>query len=138
MASTNSSASGYRLRCTGIRTFAVAAELLGPGDVAIIISSSGKLPDLLESAADAVRHAGADLIAITPSQSPLAKATVWSAVNHMEDSVLFLSMISRFLQLLFIDILSVGISVDTQNAASLNEGSDQGNSGHLLISHLDS
>ncbi len=119
--------------------FALAAELLEPGDVAVIISNSGKLPDLLK-AADAVRHAGADLIVITPSQSPLAKkASVCLAVNHGEDSTLFLSMISRFLQLLFIDILSVGISIDTQHAASSGGGSEPtGNAGNLLISHLDS
>jgi glucokinase len=119
--------------------FSIAAELLAPGDVAIIISNSGKLPELLK-AAEAARSAGAEVIAITPSQSPLAKkATVCLAVNHTEDSVLFLSMISRFLQLLFIDILSVGISIDNQNAAAQGDHGEQGNNfASMLISHLDS
>jgi glucokinase len=125
--------------------FALAADLLKPGDVAIVISNSGKLPELLQ-AADSARDAGADVIAITPGQSPLAKkATVCLSVNHTEDSALFLSMISRFLQLLFIDILSVGISVDTQNAADQrgdkngNKAGEQGaGMGNLFISHLDS
>jgi glucokinase len=52
--------------------FSLAADLLGPGDVVIAISNSGKLPELLE-AVDTARAAGADVIAITSSQSPLAK-----------------------------------------------------------------
>jgi glucokinase len=117
--------------------FSLAAELLKPGDVAIVISNSGKLPELVK-AAETARNAGADVIAIAPSQSPLAKkSTVCLAVNHGEDSTLFLSMISRFLQLLFIDILSVGLSLDTHGGEG-EEGSGRGSSGTLMISHLDS
>ena len=110
--------------------FTLAAELLKPGDVVIAISNSGRLPELLE-AVDAARAAGADVIAISSSQSPLAKkATVCLAVDHSEDSTTFLSMISRILQLLLIDILSVGISVDAHHARKPDQ--------HLLISHVDS
>jgi glucokinase len=120
---------------------ALAADLLKPGDVAIVISNSGKLPELLQ-AVDAARDAGADVIAIAPGQSPLAKkATVCLAVNHAEDSALFLSMISRFLQLLFIDILSVGISLDTQKPSELTDGNKSvphAAPGNLFIFHLDS
>jgi glucokinase len=121
--------------------FALAASLLKPGDVAIVISNSGKLPELLQ-AVDAARQAGADVIAITSGHSPLAKkASVCLAVDHAEDSATFLSMISRILQLLLIDILSVGISVDTQNAELLEGGKKDELHAHLrnlLISHLDS
>jgi glucokinase len=120
--------------------FALAAELLKPGDVVIVISNSGKLPELLK-AVDAAREAGADVIAITPSQSPLAKkANVCLAVNHTEDSATFLSMISRMLQLLLIDILSVGISVEAQQAGDGANGvaSEATRVSKLLISHLDS
>ena len=122
--------------------FSLAAELLKAGDVVIAISNSGKLPDLLE-AVDAARAAGADVIAITASNSPLAKkATVCLAVDHSEDSTTFLSMISRILQLLLIDILSVGISLDAQNAELVLErkanGGHEAESRRLLISHLDS
>ena len=122
--------------------FGLAAELLQPGDVVIAISNSGKLPDLLD-AVDAARAAGADVIAITSSNSPLAKkASVCLAVDHTEDSTTFLSMISRILQLLLIDILSVGISLDAQNAELvLERKASQGaeaESRRLLISHLDS
>jgi glucokinase len=52
--------------------FGLAAELLGPGDVAIAISTSGQLPELL-TAVDNARAAGADIIAITNSRSALAQ-----------------------------------------------------------------
>jgi glucokinase len=112
--------------------FSLAAELLQPGDVVIAISNSGSVPELL-AAVDAARAAGAAVIAIGSGQSPLArKATVCLAVEHAEDSSTFLSMISRILQLLLIDILSVGILVDAQNAE------DGAHERRLLISHLDS
>jgi glucokinase len=117
--------------------FTLAAELLKPGDVVIAISNSGRLPELLQ-AVDAARMAGADVIAITSSGSPLAKkATVCLAVDHSEDSSTFLSMISRMLQLLLIDIMSVGISL--AGAAKPAKLPAQDNEQRrLLISHLDS
>jgi glucokinase len=114
--------------------FSLAAELLTPGDVVIAISNSGRLPELLD-AVDAARAAGADVIAISSSGSPLArKASVCLAVDHAEDSTTFLSMISRILQLLLIDILSVGISVEAHNTRQAGEVDER----RLLISHLDS
>jgi glucokinase len=113
--------------------FTLAAELLQPGDVVIAISNSGTAPELL-AAVDAARAAGADVIAIGSGHSPLArKATVCLAVDHAEDSSTFLSMISRILQLLLIDIMSVGISVDAHKARE-----EDGQERRLLISHLDS
>ncbi|MGZ8288241.1 MAG: glucokinase [Telluria sp.] len=115
--------------------FTLAAGLLKAGDVVIAISNSGRLPELLE-AVDAARKAGADVIAITSSGSPLAKrASVCLAVDHTEDSTTFLSMISRMLQLLLIDIVSVGISLDAHE-----DGKQLGDADHrrMLISHLDS
>ncbi|MDM5181970.1 glucokinase [Massilia sp. DJPM01] len=109
--------------------FSLAAELLKPGDVVIAISNSGRLPELL-AAVDVARAAGADVIAMTSSGSPLAKkATVCLAVDHAEDSTSFLSMISRIMQLLLIDILSVGISLGASGEAG-------GASQHTRISHL--
>ncbi len=114
--------------------FSLAAELLGPGDVVIAISTTGQLGELLD-AVDTARAAGADVIAITSSKSPLArKASICLAVDHSEDSTTFLSMISRILQLLLIDIMAVGISLGPQG-----EGAGEGDSERrrLLISHLD-
>jgi len=120
--------------------FTLAAGLLGPGDVVVAISNSGRLPELLD-AVDAARTAGADVIAITSSQSPLARrATVCLAVDHAEDSTHFLSMISRILQLLLIDIMAVGVSVDVHHARTVPDGVAEGEleQGRALISHLDS
>ncbi|MDP3672552.1 MAG: glucokinase [Telluria sp.] len=112
--------------------FKLAAELLNPGDVVIAISTTGQVPELL-AAVDAARAAGADVIAITSSKSALAKkASICLAVDHSEDSTTFLSMISRMLQLLLIDIMSVGISLGGQG----EEAGDNENR-KLLISHLD-
>jgi glucokinase len=114
--------------------FALAAELLGPGDVVIAISTTGQLPELL-SAVDTARAAGADVIAITSSKSALArKASICLAVDHSEDSTTFLSMISRILQLLLIDIMAVGISLGQENGDSGDGDSERR---RLLISHLD-
>ncbi|WP_371763944.1 glucokinase [Massilia sp.] len=113
--------------------FALAAELLGPGDVVVAISTTGQLPELLD-AVDVARAAGADVIAITSSKSQLArKASVCLAVDHSEDSTTFLSMISRILQLLLIDIMAVGISLGPAGEAA--EGDSERR--RLLISHLD-
>ncbi len=117
--------------------FTLAAELLKPGDVVVAISNSGRLPELL-TAVDAARAAGADVIAITSSGSPLAKkATVCLAVDHAEDSTSFLSMISRILQLLLIDILSVGISLNATGEQE-HAGELEADQRRMLISHLGS
>lgn len=112
--------------------FALAADLLKPGDVVIAVSTAGQLPELLD-AVDRARAVGADVIAITSSKSALAKrATVCLAVDHTEDNTSFLSMISRMLQLLLIDIMSVGISLGgPDEKQDIDER-------RLLISHLDS
>ena len=114
--------------------FALAAELLGPGDVVVAISTTGQLPELLD-AVDVARAAGADVIAITSSKSALArKASVCLAVDHSEDSTTFLSMISRILQLLLIDIMAVGISLGPAGEVTGDGDSERR---RLLISHLD-
>ena len=46
-------------------------------------------------------------------------------------------MISRFLQLLFIDILSVGLSLDNQGEKDIDSAAKPAG-GSLMISHLDS
>ena len=114
--------------------FMMAAEILGPGDVVIAVSNSGKLPEIVKAAEVALKS-GASVIAIAPQQSPLGKlATVCLAVNHTEDNATFLSMISRILQLLLIDILAVGLSMNNASAEAVAES---GRISQLLISHLD-
>jgi len=98
---------------------AMAAELLGPNDVAVFISSSGQPPELARAAGLAVER-GAAVISVTAGQSPLARrSTVCIPVEHSEDVSTFVSMISRILHLLVVDMMSVGIAVRRNGAGSL-------------------
>ncbi|WP_407919688.1 glucokinase [Derxia lacustris] len=89
----------------------MAASLLGPGDVVVAVSSSGKHADILHSV-DLALAAGASVIAIAASHSPLARrATATIAVDHAEDGQHYIAMVSRILHLLAIDVLAVGLAV---------------------------
>ena len=95
----------------------LAADLLRPGVVAIVISGSGRIDELIE-VVDKAHERGSVVIAITASQSPLArKADVALIVDHVEDTANQLPMISRILHLLMIDILVVGVSLRRGNTA---------------------
>ncbi|MEI8325720.1 MAG: glucokinase, partial [Betaproteobacteria bacterium] len=89
----------------------LAANLLHPGVVAVVISSSGRVTELMD-VVEKARARGASVVAITASQSPLArKADVALMVDHQEDMATQLPMISRILHLLMIDILVVGVTL---------------------------
>lgn len=99
----------------------LAANVLKPRDVIVVISSSGRIPELLE-VVDKAHQRGASVVAITASQSPLArKADASLIVDHQEDVSTHLPMVSRILHLLVIDILAVGVAMrrDPQGAALL-------------------
>ena len=90
----------------------LAANLLKPSDVVVIISSSSSHVDDLLTVADAARSRGAAIVAITASQSPLArKADVALIIDHVEDVTTQVPMVSRILHLLVIDILAVGVAM---------------------------
>ncbi|PTB20561.1 glucokinase [Trinickia symbiotica] len=90
---------------------AASAALLGKGDVIVAVSKSGRAPELLR-VLDVAMQAGAQVIAITSSNTPLAKrATVALETDHIEIRESQLSMISRILHLLMIDILAVGVAI---------------------------
>jgi glucokinase len=107
----------------------LAAQVLGPGDVALIVSSAGKLPELLE-VAETARERGAQVLAITASHSPLVrKADVALLVDHQEDVATHLPMVARILHLLVIDILAVGLAMrrgvaDAAPLEQLDESTD--------------
>jgi glucokinase len=102
---------------TAPRLQALAANLLGPKSVAVMISGSGRIEELL-AVAETARARGAAIIAITAGQSPLARAAdVTLVVDHVEDVTRQVPMISRILHLLTIDILVVG--------ATLQRGDDK-------------
>ncbi|MDH4060880.1 MAG: glucokinase [Aquincola sp.] len=101
---------------TDPRAQAMAARVLGANDIAFVISPSGRKEELL-AVADAAHERGARVVAVTASQSPLArKADVTLIIDHAEDVDLHLPMVSRILHLLMIDIVSVGIAMQRQEA----------------------
>lgn len=96
---------------TDPRLQAMAAHVLRPQDAVVIVSSSGRVAELLE-VAERARERGAAVIAITASSSPLAKrADVALIVDHVEDVTTQVPMVSRILHLLVIDILAVGVAI---------------------------
>jgi glucokinase len=96
---------------TDPRLQVLAANVLRPTDAVVIISSSGRIDDLL-AVADTARARGAAVLAITASQSPLSrKADVALIVDHVEDLATHVPMVSRILHLLVIDILAVGMAM---------------------------
>ncbi len=109
---------------TDPRVQMLAAQVLGRGDVAFIVSPSGRKDELL-AVAGAARDRGASVVAITASQTPLArKADVALIVDHVEDVDLHLPMVSRVLHLLMVDIVSVGLAMQRQQSLAPPVGSD--------------
>jgi glucokinase len=89
----------------------LTAASIQPGTVAVIISSGGKLPELM-ALQEKIQQRGAALIAITANQSPLARKAVAALVaEHNENASTHLPMVSRVLHLLLIDILIVGLEM---------------------------
>jgi RpiR family carbohydrate utilization transcriptional regulator len=90
---------------------AMAASLLGKQHVVVAISGTGRTRELIRSVAIA-RDAGAAVIAITASGSPLAKlATVALFADVREDLDVYAPMTSRIVHLVLIDVLSVGVAI---------------------------
>ena len=95
----------------------MSATMLKPGDVAVVISNSGRSRDLLD-VADIARRRGATVISITASGSPLAldsrhspSHSILLAADHPEDADRYSPMVSRLLPLLIIDILTTGVAL---------------------------
>ena len=96
---------------TDPRLMTLSARVMRPGDVAVVISSSGRIEELLE-VAEAARARGAAVVAITAGHSPLArKADVALVVDEIEDLATHVPMVGRILHLLVIDILAVGVAM---------------------------
>lgn len=90
---------------------AMAASLLGKQDVLVAISGTGRSRELIQSV-EIARNAGAAVIAITASGSPLAKlATVALYADVVEDLDVYAPMTSRLVHLVLLDVLSVGVAV---------------------------
>jgi glucokinase len=109
---------------TDARVQALAAQVLGPGDVAFVVSPSGRKEELI-AVADVAHERGAAVVALTASQSPLArKADVTLIVDHVENTDVHLPMVSRVLHLLMVDIVSVGVALQRQQPLAPDVGSE--------------
>ena len=88
----------------------LCAARLSAGDVAMFISRSGKTPELIEAATLAAEQ-GALIIALAPSNTPLAKkADALLVINTDEKRQTKPAMLTRILQLALIDVLAVGLA----------------------------
>jgi glucokinase len=96
---------------TDSRLQTMVAHTLRIDDVLVVISSTGRIAEL-NDAVDIALARGVPVIAVTASQSPLAKrATITIAIDHTEDIETQVPMISRVLHLLVVDILAVGMAM---------------------------
>lgn len=97
----------------------MAAAVLSPQDVLVVISNSGSSIEVLDAVSIAKEN-GAKVIAITREDSPLAQlADCVLAVMVQEDSTRYTPMISRLLQLAIVDILAIGLALRLGETASL-------------------
>ena len=89
---------------------AMSAATLKAGDVVVAISQTGRTRALLASAKTAVK-AGATVIGLCPSDSPLAReVTLTLPIDVQEDTEVYIPMTSRIAHLLTIDVLAVGVA----------------------------
>lgn len=101
----------------------MAASMMRSGDVAVVISNTGRTMAMLE-VAQAARAAGAQLIGITGSHSPLFQCCdVGIIVETLENTNIYTPTFSRIAALVVIDILSaaVGLRRDAEHGQKFAE-----------------
>ncbi len=92
-------------------TQSMAAALLGPRDVLVAISHSGRTSELLDAVAIALGN-GCRVLAITSPGTPLARlATLAILADAGEDGDVYSPMTSRLVHLALIDTLAVGVAL---------------------------
>jgi len=86
------------------------AAAMKTGDLAVVISHTGRTRAMVEAATFA-REAGASVLAITRSDTPLSRvATLTISVDVAENTELYIPMMSRLMQLLVLDVLVTGVA----------------------------
>ena len=86
------------------------AVAMKTGDLAVVISHTGRTRAMVEAATFA-REAGASVLAITRSDTPLSRiATLTVSVDVDENTELYIPMMSRLMQLLVLDVLVTGVA----------------------------
>ena len=86
------------------------ASAMGTGDLAVVISHTGRTRAMVEAATFA-RETGASVLALTRSDTPLSRvASLTLPVNVDENTDLYIPMVSRLMQLLVLDVLVTGVA----------------------------
>jgi RpiR family carbohydrate utilization transcriptional regulator len=86
------------------------ASAMKTGDLAVVISHTGRTRAMVEAATFA-REAGASVLAITRTDTPLSRiATLTVSVDVDENTELYIPMMSRLMQLLVLDVLVTGVA----------------------------
>ena len=89
----------------------MAASMMRPGDVAVVISNTGRTRSMLDVARMA-REAGAKVIGITGSSAPLVKSCdVALIVETLDNTNIYTPTISRIAALVVIDVLSTAVAL---------------------------
>ena len=89
----------------------MVASVSHVGDVIFIISYTGRTKVMVEIA-QLANEAGATVIALTIENSPLAKVCpVVLGMPHMENTDVYMPMISRLTQLTILDVLATGVTL---------------------------
>jgi RpiR family transcriptional regulator, carbohydrate utilization regulator len=89
----------------------MSAAILRPGDAVVAISHSGRSSDLLRSVRIAA-EAGATIIALTTTHSPLSKlASIAIHADVPENADTLMPMTSRLGHLVIVDLLAVGVAL---------------------------
>lgn len=97
----------------------MAAAVLSQQDVLVVISNSGSSIEVLDAVSIAKEN-GAQVIAVTRSDSPLAQlADCILSMTVQEDSSRYTPMVSRLLQLAVVDILAIGLALRMGETISL-------------------
>jgi RpiR family transcriptional regulator, carbohydrate utilization regulator len=101
----------------------MTASMMRPGDVAVVISNTGRTSATLE-VARAARGAGARTIGISGSQSPLLEVCdAGIIVETLDNTNIYTPTISRIAALVVIDVLSaaVGLSREAEHGQKFAE-----------------
>lgn len=105
------------LACTDSQMQRVAAVLLPRDAVVLAISNSGRTKSLLDVVALA-RRAGATVIALTRSGTPLAEAAdILLPADVQENPEVYAPMVARLVHLAIIDVLTVALALRKGPAA---------------------
>jgi RpiR family transcriptional regulator, carbohydrate utilization regulator len=90
----------------------MAAASSNPDTAVLIITFTGRTKDMIETA-EIVNRAGGNLIAITAVDSPIAKLAdvAISSAAELEDTTIYVPMVTRIVILTIIDILTTGLAL---------------------------